>query len=133
LVPPSLVPASSRPWPAIGVDLLLVLALIRLVLWLVLEVPGGLGWWRRPPELLVQLLLTAAGALAAVLLVNRVGRVDLMGLVTTSAVLTAVLGLAVQEPLKDLIAGLELQLSDDLRLGTWWSWPAARPGAGWNR
>jgi small-conductance mechanosensitive channel/CRP-like cAMP-binding protein len=117
LVPPSLVPASSRPWPAIGVDLLLVLALIRLVLWLVLEVPGGLGWWRRPPELLVQLLLTAAGALAAVLLVNRVGRVDLMGLVTTSAVLTAVLGLAVQEPLKDLIAGLELQLSDDLRLG----------------
>ena len=117
LVPLSLVPASSRPWLAIGVDLLLVLALIRLLLWLVLELPGGLGWWRPPPELLVQLLLVAGGALAAVLLVNQVGRLDLMGLVTTSAVLTAVLGLAIQEPLKDLIAGLELQLGDDLRLG----------------
>ena len=117
LVPLSLVPASGRLWLAIGVDLLLVLALIRLVLWLVLELPGGLGWWRPPPELLVQLLLVAGGALVSVLLVNRVGRLDVVGLVTTSAVLTAVIGLAIQEPLKDLIAGLELQLSDDLRLG----------------
>jgi small-conductance mechanosensitive channel/CRP-like cAMP-binding protein len=117
LVPLSLVPASTHLWLTIGVDLLLVLALIRLVLWLVLELPGGLGWWRPPPRLLLQLLLVAGGALAAVLLVNRVGRLDLMGLVTTSAVLTAVVGLAIQEPLKDLIAGLELQLSDDLRLG----------------
>jgi small-conductance mechanosensitive channel len=117
LVPLTLVPASSRLWLAIGVDLLLVLALIRLLLWLVLELPGGLEWWRPPPELLVQLLLVAGGALAAVLLVNRVGRLDVVGLVTTSAVLTAVVGLAIQEPLKDLIAGLELQLSDDLRLG----------------
>jgi len=117
LVPLSVVPASSHLWLTIGVDLLLVLALIRLVLWLVLELPGGLGWWRPPPRLLLQLLLVAGGALAAVLLVNRVGRLDLMGLVTTSAVLTAVVGLAIQEPLKDLIAGLELQLSEDLRLG----------------
>ena len=117
LVPFTLVPASSRLWLSTGVDLLLVLALIRLLLWLVLELPGGLGWWRPPPELLLQLLLAAGGALAAVLLVNQVGRLDLMGLVTTSAVLTAVIGLAIQEPLKDLIAGLELQLSDDLRLG----------------
>ena len=117
LVPLTLVPASSRLWLAIGVDLLLVLALIRLLLWLVLELPGGLEWWRPPPELLVQLLLVAGGALAAVLLVNRVGRLDVVGLVTTSAVLTAEVGLAIQEPLKDLIAGLELQLSDDLRLG----------------
>jgi len=117
LVPFTLVPASSRLWLSTGVDLLLVLALIRLLLWLVLELPGGLGWWRPPPELLLQLLLAAGGALAAVLLVNQVGRLDLMGLVTTSAVLTAVVGLAIQEPLKDLIAGLELQLSDDLRLG----------------
>jgi small-conductance mechanosensitive channel len=116
-VPLSVVPASSHLWLTIGVDLLLVLALIRLVLWLVLELPGGLGWWRSSPRLLVQLLLVAGGALAAVLLVNRVGRLDLMGLVTTSAVLTAVVGLAIQEPLKDLIAGLELQLSEDLRLG----------------
>jgi len=117
LLPLSLVPASSHLWLTVGVDLLLVLALIRLVLWLVLELPGGLGWWRPPPRLLLQLLLVASGALAAVLLVNRVGRLDLMGLVTTSAVLTAVVGLAIQEPLKDLIAGLELQLSEDLRLG----------------
>ena len=40
-----------------------------------------------------------------------------MGLVTTSAVLTAVIGLAAQESLKDLFAGLELQLGDDFTEG----------------
>ena len=113
----SLVPGASRVWLSIGGNLLVALALIRLLIWLALELPGALGLWRRPPELLVQLILAGGGALAAVFLVHKMGRFDLVGLVTTSAVLTAVIGLAIQEPLKDLIAGLELQLSDDVRLG----------------
>ncbi len=46
-------------------------------------------------------------------------RLDLLSLITTSAVLTAVIGLTSQEALKDLISGLELQLSDDFRVGDW--------------
>ena len=46
-------------------------------------------------------------------------RIDLVGLVTTSAVLTAVLGLAAQDPLKDLIGGLSLQLEQVIREGDW--------------
>jgi CRP-like cAMP-binding protein len=40
-----------------------------------------------------------------------------VGLVTTSAVLTAVVGLAAQEPLKDLLAALELQMGEEIRTG----------------
>ena len=44
---------------------------------------------------------------------------NLVGLVTTSAVLTAVLGLAAQQTLKDLFAGISLQLDPPFRLGDW--------------
>ena len=44
------------------------------------------------------------------LLARQLGRLDLIGLLTTSAVLTAVLGLADQELLKNLLAGLEPQM-----------------------
>lgn len=49
-------PLPQRLWISLADDLLLAFAAIRLLLWLGLEVPGGLGWWRKPPELLVQLL-----------------------------------------------------------------------------
>jgi len=98
-------------------DLLLAYAAIRLVLWLGLQVPGHLGWWRPPPKLLLQLLMVSAGVLATVAVLRQTARFDLVGLVTTSAVLTAVVGLAIQEPLKDLLSGLELQLSDDFQSG----------------
>jgi CRP-like cAMP-binding protein len=39
--------------------------------------------------------------------------------VATSAVLTAVIGLAGQEALKDLFSGLELRLADDFGIGDW--------------
>ena len=38
-------------------ELFLSLAGLRVALWLLLELPAGLGgWWRRPPELLLELL-----------------------------------------------------------------------------
>jgi len=50
---------------------------------------------------------------------NQESRIDLVGLVTTSAVLTAVIGLAAQEPLKDLISGVSLQLEQVIQEGDW--------------
>jgi small-conductance mechanosensitive channel len=113
------VSAGYRPWLALLDELFLALAGLRVALWLLLELPAGLGWWRRPPELMLQLLMLGAGAVVTVIVVHELARVDLVGLLTTSAVLTAVLGLAAQETLKDLFAGLELQLGDDFSVGDW--------------
>jgi small-conductance mechanosensitive channel/CRP-like cAMP-binding protein len=112
-------PTTYRPWLALLDELLLALAGLRLSFWLGLELPAGLGWWRRPPELLLQLLMLGVGALITVVIVRESARFDLVGLVTTSAVLTAVIGLAAQESIKDLFAGLELQLGDDFGVGDW--------------
>ena len=58
-------------------------------------------------------------ALAAVLVVRQSARLDLINLVATSAVLTAVIGLAAQEGLKDLFSGVELQATEDFAVGDW--------------
>ena len=112
-------PADYQRWLGLADDLLIGYAALRLALWLTLELPGGLGWWRRPPDLMLQLLMLSSGALLTVLVVRESTRFDLVGLVTTSAVLTAVVGFAAQESLKDLFAGLELQLGDDFAVGDW--------------
>jgi small-conductance mechanosensitive channel/CRP-like cAMP-binding protein len=112
-------PPPQRLWVSLTDDLLPAFAAIRLLTWLCLELPGGLGWWRQPPELLVQLLTFGGSALATAVILRQAARLDVLSLLTTSAVLTAVLGLASQEALKDLISGLELQLSEDFRVGDW--------------
>lgn len=112
-------PAGQGLWYSISDDLLVVLAAIRLLIWLGVELPAGLGLWRTPPELLVQLLTLGSFAVAAAVILRQGARLDLLSLVTTSAVLTAVVGLACQEVLKDLISGLELQLSEDFCVGDW--------------
>ena len=112
-------PVDYRRWLGLVDELLIGYAALRLGLWLGLELPSGMGWGRRPPELLLQLLMLGGGALLTVLVVRESARFDLVGLVTTSAVLTAVLGFAAQETLKDLFAGLELQLGDDFAVGDW--------------
>jgi small-conductance mechanosensitive channel/CRP-like cAMP-binding protein len=107
----------AHRWLELAGVLVLCLTAVRLALWLGLEIPGSLGWWRRPPKLLVQLLMVGFGGLIAVVVVRQTLQIDLLGLVTTSAVLTAVVGFAAQGLLKDLIAGLELQLGDDFAIG----------------
>jgi small-conductance mechanosensitive channel/CRP-like cAMP-binding protein len=107
----------AHRWLELAGVLLLCLTAVRLALWVGLEIPGSLGWWRRPPKLLVQLLMVGFGGLIAVVVVRQTLQIDLLGLVTTSAVLTAVVGFAAQGLLKDLIAGLELQLGDDFAIG----------------
>jgi small-conductance mechanosensitive channel/CRP-like cAMP-binding protein len=112
-------PTGQRLWYSISDDLLVALAAIRLLIWLGVELPAGLGLWRKPPELLVQLLTLGSSALAVAVILRQGARLDLLSLITTSAVLTAVVGLASQEALKDLISGLELQLSEDFCVGDW--------------
>jgi small-conductance mechanosensitive channel/CRP-like cAMP-binding protein len=128
LLPLAMLPGTYRMGLGIALDLLISYAAVRLLFWLLLELPGGLGWWRRPPDLLIQLLTFSSWALISVLVVRETTQFDLVNLVATSAVLTAVIGLAAQEGLKDLFSGLQLQLTDDFAIGDWLEFADGRRG-----
>ena len=70
------------------------------------------------PRILKDTLFIISSAILIALNLQQ-SKIDLVGIVTTSAVLTAVLGLAAQDPLKDLIGGLSLQLEQVIREGDW--------------
>jgi small-conductance mechanosensitive channel/CRP-like cAMP-binding protein len=86
--------------------------------WLVLEIPAALGWWRLPARILRQLALLLLAAALTLLVLQQAG-VNLVGLLTTSAVLTAVVGFAAQEPLRDVFGGLTLQFDRPFQEGDW--------------
>ena len=107
------------PWLRTTVLLAVAWLVVRLGGWLVLQLPAQQGWLPEPPKILRDLAqLLVGGALTLVILQHQAG-VNLVGLVATSAVLTAVLGLAAQQTLKDLFAGISLQLDPPFQLGDW--------------
>jgi small-conductance mechanosensitive channel len=71
-----------------------------------------------PPRLMREVVaLLAYLALAAIIL--RTMDVEVGGLITTSAVITVVVGLALQQTLGNLLAGLALAWEQRLKIGTW--------------
>ncbi len=72
----------------------------------------------RPPRILRDLAI-AAGSIAATLGVLSSGHVEVVGIVATSAVLTAILGWALQDTLGNVMGGLALQLDGSVRAGDW--------------
>jgi small-conductance mechanosensitive channel/CRP-like cAMP-binding protein len=72
----------------------------------------------RPPRILRDLAI-AAGSIAATLAVLSSGRVEIVGIVATSAVLTAVIGWALQDTLANVMGGLALQLDGSVKAGDW--------------
>lgn len=110
--------AFARASAAAGILLAVHLAtqLIDLVVW-----EGFLAHRRHiaVPRLLVDLFNFAALVATALLLLNRVFEVDLSGLLVTSTVLSAVLGLALQDMLGNVIAGIALQLERPFEVGDW--------------
>jgi len=71
-----------------------------------------------PPRLMREVVaLLVYLALAAIIL--RTMDVEVGGLVTTSAVITVVVGLALQQTLGNLLAGLALAWEQRLKIGTW--------------
>ena len=64
--------------------------------------------------------LVVFGAVALIsLVILRRGGVDVTGIVATSAVITAVIGLSLQDTLGNTIGGLTLQLDDSIHTGDW--------------
>ncbi len=127
----SLVAGGARLLPATALDAarpgLIVAA--RILLWAgLVECLQGLlldlalcGWLRRPPvPRILRDLATLAIALTVLLMSLRstLG-VNLASLLATSAMISVVLGLALQETLGGLFAGLALQMEAPLAVGDW--------------
>ena len=104
---------------SIVAGMLTAIAISRSLIWLILELLPRVRLLPYSPKILRDLLFIISSGLLIGLTLQRQSNIDIVGLVTTSAVLTAVLGLAAQDPLKDLIGGLSLQLEQVIQEGDW--------------
>ncbi len=73
----------------------------------------------KPPRIMRDLLLAFAYVVAGIALLSGIGKVDLSGIVATSAVLTAVIGLSFQDTLGNMMGGMALQLEGAIAVGDW--------------
>ena len=73
----------------------------------------------RPPRILRDLLLAITYVVEIIVVFLKVGKVDLSGIVATSAVLTAVIGLSFQDTLGNMMGGMALQLEGTIAVGDW--------------
>ncbi len=71
-----------------------------------------------PPRILQDTAMAVAGASAS-LLVAAASGYNLSGVITTSAVLTAVIGFSLQDTLGNVMGGLALQLDNSVAVGAW--------------
>jgi small-conductance mechanosensitive channel/CRP-like cAMP-binding protein len=111
-------------WPA-GFRALYVLALFVLALAVILAVSFAafdlvLGRYRQiqVPKILRDILVLIVFSIAVIAVLGRQG-VDLTSILTTSAVLTAVIGFALQDMLSSVISGLALQIERPFKRGDW--------------
>jgi small-conductance mechanosensitive channel/CRP-like cAMP-binding protein len=70
------------------------------------------------PRILSDLVIATVSIIAISVLASRMG-VNLTSLLATSAVLTAVIGLSLQDTLGNMVAGITLQLDSSIRTGDW--------------
>ena len=72
----------------------------------------------RPPRILRDLLLALAYIVVAITSLSLI-RVDVTGIVATSAVITAVIGLSFQDTLGNMMGGMALQMERAIAVGDW--------------
>ena len=80
----------------------------------------------RLPRILVD-LLTGVGVLVVFIAVGRRAGFSVAGLITTSAVVTAVIGFSLQDTLGNIMGGLSLQLDKSIAVGDWVSLGPGEP------
>ncbi len=72
----------------------------------------------RVPRILRDVISATASIVAMIAIANELG-FPISGLITTSAVLTAVIGFSLQDTLGNIMGGLALQMDNSLRVGDW--------------
>lgn len=94
-------------------------AISRILFYFVVEL-----WfiWRhktKTPKITRDITLAIAYSVAFIIILRTRGGVDPLGLITTSAVLTAMIGLAAQNVLGNLFASITIQIERPYRIGDW--------------
>jgi small-conductance mechanosensitive channel/CRP-like cAMP-binding protein len=72
-----------------------------------------------PPRILQDVLVIIASLVWGLYLLHRDWSVDLTSILTTSAVITAVIGFSLQDTLGNILGGLALQLDQTVQVGDW--------------
>ncbi len=93
---------------------MLVIRLAGLTLFRVMLVRTGL----HPPRILEDIVIVL-GYIAWGMVRLRYAGLDLSGLVTTSAVITAIIAFSMQDTLGNILGGLALQLDNSIAIGDW--------------
>ena len=106
-------------WMDLTAVLLLAWAITRLAFMFLVELPLFLRNKPALPKITRDFILLLCYAALGIVLLRSHGDVNLAGLITTSAVLTAVVGLGAQTTLRSFFSGLSLQLEKPFEIGDW--------------
>jgi small-conductance mechanosensitive channel/CRP-like cAMP-binding protein len=106
-------------WIGVASAIILSWAVIRLTFALLVELP--LKYWKQIeiPNITRDFILLICYAILFFIVLRARGDVNLAGLITTSAALTVVIGLAAQTTLGNFFSGLVLQMEHPFSMGDW--------------
>lgn len=119
-VPRLLLPSESSTSRTLGVVALFFLlsSLARAAFMLLVDVVLGIRLARPLPKIIHD-ILQALAFVVVVMITLRAAGVEPGSLLTTSALLTAVVGLSLQETLGNLVSGLSIQVQRPFEIGDW--------------
>lgn len=106
-------------WMDLTAVLLLAWAITRLAFMFLVELPLFLRNKPPLPKITRDFVLLLCYAVLGIFLLRSYGDVNLAGLITTSAVLTVVVGLGAQDTLRSFFSGLSLQVEKPFETGDW--------------
>jgi len=107
----------SRNWGALAVGIAAALLVVRLFDYVFFDVASRLRRKSTAPALLRQILGLVLFGISLGILFQATLHVSLTALVTTSAIITAVIGLALQDTLGNLFSGLALHTEKSVQVG----------------
>jgi len=111
--------AEWAPWIQVASVVILSWAVARLTFFLFIELPLRLRKKKELPNITRDLILLTSYAILLVIVLRLKSNINLTGILTTSAVLTVVVGFAAQTTLSSLISGLMLQIERPFAIGDW--------------
>lgn len=106
-------------WIKVGAGVLLAWAIARISFFVAIEMPLKLRKHKEMPSITRDLILIFCYAILLLIVLRMRSNINLASLITTSAVLTVVIGFAAQTTLSSLISGLILQIERPFGIGDW--------------
>jgi len=102
-----------------SVSILNIVAIVKLSIYLLFEVWPVVGKVKSRPKIIKDLVFIISSIVATIVVLQRSFGISLTGLFTTSAILTAIVGLAAQATLKNFLAGLTLRIDPPFKEDDW--------------